>query len=116
VCLAHEGLVTLALVAAKGFDRGVLPPGPNNALLRDGHWGTNNTFIVESFLPEGVDIRISLDPKFSKLRDLISGEEFSAQAAPKNFGFAGFGATGGNRLVCSMQIKPHSYRVLSVVP
>jgi hypothetical protein len=78
----------------------------------------NNTFIVESFLPESADARISLDAKFSKLRDLVTGEEISAQPAPKSFagGFGGFGGGGGNRAVCSMQIKPHSYRVFLAVP
>ncbi len=77
----------------------------------------NNTFIVESFLPDSVDIRISLDPKFPRLRDIVSGEEFSPQTPPKNSAPAwfGFGQGGGNRLQFPLQIKPHSYRVLSVV-
>jgi hypothetical protein len=72
----------------------------------------NRAFIVESFLPGSVDVRISLDPKYGKIRDLITGEELSAQAAPKGFG--GFGGGGGNRLLCPIQLKPHSYRVFSV--
>jgi hypothetical protein len=75
----------------------------------------NNTFIVESFLPDHLSIRISLDPRFSKIRDLITGEEFSAQPAPKNpgRGFVGFGFSGGNRSLFPVQVKPHSYRVFS---
>jgi hypothetical protein len=75
----------------------------------------NNTFIVESFLPESVDLRISLDPQFSKIRDLLSGEEISAQAAPKSFGggFGGFGGGGGNRSSYPVKVKPHSYRVFA---
>jgi hypothetical protein len=78
----------------------------------------NNTFIVESFLPESVDVRLSLDAKFSKLRDVISGEELVPQAAPKTSApvWFGFGPSGGNRSLFPVQIKPHSYRVLSVVP
>lgn len=76
----------------------------------------NDTFIVESFLPESVDIRISMDPKFSRLRDLVSGEEITLQAPKKAFGgFGGFGASGGNRRVSPLQIKPHSYRVFAAL-
>ena len=76
----------------------------------------NRSFIVESFLPESVDLSISLDPKCAKIRDLITGEEFTAQPAAKSFGggFGGFGAGGGNRLVIPMKLKPHSYRVFAV--
>jgi hypothetical protein len=75
----------------------------------------NNTFIVESFLPEDVNLRISLDPQFSKIRDLITGAEFSAQPAPESFGrgLGGFGSGGGNRSLFPVQVKPHSYRVFS---
>ena len=75
----------------------------------------NNTFIVESFLPGSVDVRISLDSKHGRIRDLITGEELAAQPGAKTFGFGGFGGGGGNRSVCPVQIKPHSYRVFSVV-
>ncbi len=74
----------------------------------------NNTFIVESFLPEIVDIRVSLDPRFSRLRDLITGQELSGQAGGGTAGgFGGFGTGGGNRVMYPIQIKPHSYRVFS---
>jgi hypothetical protein len=78
----------------------------------------NNTFIVESFLPEELSIKISLDRQFSKIRDLITGEEFSAQSAPQNSGrgFGGFGFGGGNRSLFPVQVKPHSYRVFSAAP
>jgi len=75
----------------------------------------NNTFIVESFLPGSVDVRISLDSKHGRIRDLITGEELAAQPGAKTLGFGGFGGGGGNRSVCPVQIKPHSYRVFSVV-
>jgi hypothetical protein len=75
----------------------------------------NNTFIVESFLPESIDLRISLDSQFSKIRDLLNGEELSAQAAPKSVGggFGGFGGGGGNRSSYPVRVKPHSYRVFA---
>jgi hypothetical protein len=106
-------LTQIRNVLLRNFDVRVESPGDIALFVYD-----NNTFIVESFLPESVDVRISLDAKFSKLRDLMTGEELSAQAAAKSFagGFGGFGGGGGNRRVCPMQIKPHSYRVFSVVP
>jgi hypothetical protein len=106
-------LTQIRNVLLHNFDVRVESPGDVALFVYD-----NNTFIVESFLPESVDVRISLDAKFSKLRDLVTGEELSAQAAAKSFagGFGGFGGGGGNRRVCPMQIKPHSYRVFSVVP
>jgi hypothetical protein len=76
----------------------------------------NNTFIVESFLPDSVDIRISLDPKFTKIQDLITGQESAAEPAGKaSGGFFGFGMGGGNRVTYPVQIKPHSYRVFSAI-
>jgi hypothetical protein len=77
----------------------------------------NRSFIVESFQAGSVAFRISLDAKYSKIRDLVTGEEIGAQAAPKGFGagFSPFGPGGGNRRLCQIQIEPHSYRVFSVV-
>jgi hypothetical protein len=70
----------------------------------------NNTFIVESFLPEETEVRISLDPKQTKIQDLISGEELAARAGGGGGGFGFFGG-GSNRASVSVKIKPHSYRV-----
>ncbi|OGC09558.1 hypothetical protein A2V82_06930, partial [candidate division KSB1 bacterium RBG_16_48_16] len=39
----------------------------------------NDTFIVESFLPEQTDIRIVVDSRFSKLRNSVSGEQLSGE-------------------------------------
>jgi hypothetical protein len=70
----------------------------------------NNTFIVESFLAEETEVRISLDPKQTKIRDLISGEELAGKAGGGGGGFGFFGG-GSNRASYSVKIKPHSYRV-----
>jgi hypothetical protein len=77
----------------------------------------NNTFIVESFLSDNVDVRLSLDSKFTKIQDLITGEEIASQPAAKGFGgFGGFGGGGGgNRVSYPVQLKPHSFRVFGVV-
>ena len=105
-------LTQIRNVLLRNFPVRVESPGDVSLFLYD-----NDTFIVESFLPGSVDVRVSLDPKFSEIRDLITGEEFSAQPVGQSFagGYAGFGAGGGDRPVCPLQIKPHSYRVFSVV-
>jgi hypothetical protein len=69
----------------------------------------NNTFIVESFLPEETEVRITLDPKQVKIHDLISGEELAGKVGGGGGGFGFFGG-GGNRATYSIKIKPHSYR------
>jgi hypothetical protein len=70
----------------------------------------NNTFIVESFLPESVNVRISLDPRFAKIREITTEQEY----AGKTMGAAGgFGMGGAKRMIYPVQIKPHSYRVFA---
>jgi len=72
----------------------------------------NDTFIVESFLPEPVDVGIVVTKKISGLRDILTGEVLSASAAPP--GRQMFGRQGravGDRVTFNAQIKPHSYRV-----
>ena len=73
----------------------------------------NNTFIVESFLPESVEIRISTDSRFSRIQDLVTGQGFSGQSSGASGGFGIFGTGGGKRLIYPMKINPHSYRVFS---
>ncbi|MGD2094953.1 MAG: hypothetical protein PVH77_08110, partial [Phycisphaerales bacterium] len=70
----------------------------------------NDTFIVESFLPESVDVRINVNKANCKLADLVSGEELEGDAPP-SMGFRLRGSGASNRRVFNMQIKPHSYRV-----
>jgi len=69
----------------------------------------NDTFIVESFLPDSVDIRIVTDRRISKLRDVLSGEAISGQELP---GRRMWGqAASADKVVFNTQVKPHSYRV-----
>ncbi len=69
----------------------------------------NNTFIVESFLPESVDVQISLEPRFTRIQELTTGQEFSGKPGGSAGGF-GFGMSGSQRTIYPIQIKPHSYR------
>ena len=72
----------------------------------------NNTFIVESFLPESVDIRISADPRFDRIQEITTGQEYSGKAGGAG-GFGVFGMGGTRRMIYPIQIKPHSYRAFS---
>ncbi len=69
----------------------------------------NDTFIVESFLPEFVDVKIVVDSRISRLRDVLSGEVLSGQvlAGRRRWGEQ----TGGDKVVFNTRVKPHSYRV-----
>jgi hypothetical protein len=74
----------------------------------------NDTFIIESFLPENVDVQISLDPRFTRIQDVTSAQEFSGKVGVSG-GFGFFGAGSDKRMMIPMQIKPHSYRVFSAL-
>ena len=74
----------------------------------------NDTFIVESFLDEPVDIRVITDRDKTVLRDLVTAETVEAAAAPqggrRGFGFGGMGGAAPTATY-NVTIKPHSYRV-----
>ena len=68
----------------------------------------NGTFIVESFLPEPVTVKIIADQQISILDDLISGESLKGNVVPS--------PPFGNKEInpersFEITIKPHSYRV-----
>ena len=72
----------------------------------------NDTFIVESFLPESVDVNIVTDKRISKLRDVLSGEELSGKSPPEPPMWARrWQRQENDKLIFDTQIKPHSYRV-----
>jgi hypothetical protein len=60
----------------------------------------NDSFIVESFQPQGSQVTIVTDPRMTKLRDLRSGQVLVGQAR-------------GNRMTFDAPILPHSYRVFA---
>jgi hypothetical protein len=69
----------------------------------------NNTFIVESFLPESADIQIVLDKNMRQLEDVQSGELLSGtvRKAVHRWGEP----RGDDKMVFQTKIKAHSYRV-----
>jgi hypothetical protein len=68
----------------------------------------NGTFIVESFLPEPVKVKIISNKPISSLDDLLSGESFmGTEVAVPPFGNKQITPTYSFEIT----IKPHSYRV-----
>lgn len=65
----------------------------------------NDTFIVESFLDEPVDVRVVTDDRLTTLTDLVSGQSVTSVSAPQ-------GPWGriGDRCF-DVDLPPHSYRV-----
>ena len=98
--LPVEVLSRIREVVMGDFPVRVDGPGKVSLFLYD-----NNTFVVESFLPEITDISIILSKDAGEVRDLLTGEELSGEAQmdwrqqP----------TGEVRI--DTQVGPHKYRV-----
>ena len=73
----------------------------------------NDTFIVESFLDEPVDVTVTVAKRVSGIRDLQSNEVLPPGGGNRGGGFGmRRGVMGGSaRTTFAVQIKPHSYRV-----
>ncbi len=67
----------------------------------------NGTFIVQSFLPEPVTVKILVKDPVSGITDLLSEETIKAAAVKP--GFPGMKPEGYHS--CEVTVKPHSYRV-----
>jgi hypothetical protein len=73
----------------------------------------NNTCIVESYLPSACDVKVTVAPEFTQLRDLVTGEVIPVQAPPADAGRGGRGRGpqgGPRRAVFNIHLLPHSYR------
>jgi hypothetical protein len=68
----------------------------------------NDTFIVESFRHEPVDIKIIADKQISKLRDIVTGEELTGEIRPGHPRWGGPAAA--DKTVFGLNLKAHSYR------
>jgi hypothetical protein len=68
----------------------------------------NNTFIVESFLPEDVNIKVIINRDVNKIKDIVSGEELTGTG---NISPALWGRERENENIFDLKIKPHSYRI-----
>jgi hypothetical protein len=69
----------------------------------------NDTFIVESFLPKPVDVKLVVDKRFSKLRDMVSGEELPGEAIASQPRWGA--AATPEKMGFNVKLQPHSYRV-----
>ena len=74
----------------------------------------NRTFIVESYLPTETDVKISTIGGFTKLRNLVTGEEINGQAPAQPQGFGRRQQFVENRESFNMHLLPHSYEVFAV--
>jgi hypothetical protein len=69
----------------------------------------NNTFIVESFQNEAVQVNVALDKPFTAITDLQSNAVISGELRKPGFGWMNRGKKEKN--IFSVSIKPHSFRV-----
>jgi len=69
----------------------------------------NHTFIVESFLAEDSAIDILVDPRFSEITDMLSGDTLEGESI-KSKTYWGF-KIGEDKTKFSLSIKPHSFRI-----
>jgi len=70
----------------------------------------NHTFVTHSFRDEVAQVRIILDPQYTKLHDLNSGDVLSISERIKPGLFFGR-KYGEDKAAFDTQIKPHSYKV-----
>jgi hypothetical protein len=68
----------------------------------------NGTFIVESFLPENVNIKITTDKQIGKLNNILTGEEIAGKVAESS---RIWGREKEETETFDITIKPHSYIV-----
>ena len=68
----------------------------------------NNTFIVESYLPTETDVTVSVTGEFASLRNLVTGEEITAEASGE-----GRWQAGADRAAFRVHLPPHSYSVFA---
>ena len=68
----------------------------------------NNTFIVESYLPTETDVTVSVVGEFASLRNLVTGEEITAEASGE-----GRWQSGSDRVSFRVHLPPHSYSVFT---
>ncbi|HUX58191.1 MAG TPA: hypothetical protein VMV77_14535 [Bacteroidales bacterium] len=68
----------------------------------------NNTFIVESFLPEEISVRIIDSAGAGKLTDLITGEQINSKGKTSS---RLWGRETEEKNYFDITLKPHSYRV-----
>ena len=102
-------VVTTAIkdVVMKGFF--VRLDGPSQVAL---FAYDNNTFVVESFLDQETDVKVSVAGGFTKLRNLVTGEVLPGEAPPPPNPWH-FGPEEQKRTSFHLHVLPHSYLAFS---
>jgi hypothetical protein len=93
----------------RGFPVRVDGPGQIALFAYDNH-----TFIVESYSSKEANVKISTIGGFTKLRNLVSGEEINGQAPEQPQGFRRQQQFVENRESFNLHLLPHSYEVFAV--
>jgi hypothetical protein len=74
----------------------------------------NHTFVVESFLPKPVDVKVSVAGESLKLRDLLSDRVLTGAETPSAVWPRRSAVPDTKRTDFSVTLKPHSYAVFAV--
>jgi len=75
----------------------------------------NHTFIVESYLPMETNVKISTIEGFTRLKNLVTGEEITDEAPEQPMGFSRYRqAPIENRETFQLHLLPHSYEVFEM--
>lgn len=78
----------------------------------------NGTCIVESFLEEPVKVKLIINQPVNKVADVLGGTEIEASTGGTGMGAAFLSSIWGRERIPTttyeIEVKPHSYRVLSV--
>jgi hypothetical protein len=72
----------------------------------------NHTFVVESFLDQETDVKVSLAGGFTKLRNLVTGEVLPGAEPPPASPWR-FGPEAEPRTSFHVHVLPHSYLVFA---
>ncbi|NSW95750.1 MAG: hypothetical protein HPY62_13665, partial [Bacteroidales bacterium] len=71
----------------------------------------NNTFIVESFLPEETNVRVIAGTVSGKITDILTGEQINSTGKTTSFVW---GRERSEKTHFDITVKPHSYRVFKI--
>jgi hypothetical protein len=71
----------------------------------------NHTFIVESFLPDEADVKVSLTGNFTRLKNLVTSEVITGQAPTESRGR--WRDAEESRTTFNVHLLPHSYAVFA---
>ncbi len=105
--LPEPALTSIRQVLTRHLPVQLEAPGKVSLFLYD-----NDTFIVESFRDEPVDICVAVDPKHSSIEDLSSGENIATHARKTERSWDAPHLP--ERRFASLRLPPHSYRTFKI--